>query len=60
MLNYCDFIQNFVFTTNHHLKWSAVLDFCVSLRSGGSEVDETLDYQSRDRNFDPSLLQSFR
>ena len=25
ILNLCDFIQVYVFTTNHHLKWLAVL-----------------------------------
>ena len=24
MLNFCDFIQVYVFTTNHHLKWTIV------------------------------------
>ena len=28
-------------------------------RSGGGVVDNTLDYQSRDRKIDPSLLRSF-
>ena len=30
-----------------------------SLRSGGSVVDNTLDYQSRDRKVDPPLLRPF-
>ena len=31
----------------------------IIFRSGGGVVDNTLDYQSRDRKIDPSLLRSF-
>ena len=33
--------------------------YICSFRSGGGLVDNTLDYQSRDRKIDPPLLQSF-
>ena len=33
--------------------------FPILSQSGGSVVDSTLDYQSRDRKIDPPLLRSF-
>ena len=39
MLNFCDFIQVFVFTRNHHLKyidnilWNMLVDVSVDLRT---------------------------
>ena len=33
MLNFCDFIQVYVFTTNHHLKIQGdMLNFCYFIR----------------------------
>ena len=34
MLNFCDFIQDFVFTRNHHLKEWTRMDFASSTRAG--------------------------
>ena len=41
MLNFCDFIQVYVFTTNHHLKLFKSVKFCVKLTSCVSA--DTLD-----------------
>ena len=38
MLNFCDFIQVFVFTTNHHLK-TPVLKILVLKNPGSSIID---------------------
>ena len=39
--------------------FSLVYYFSFLSRSGGGVVDNTLDYQSRDRKIDPPLLRSF-
>ena len=43
------------------VRYGKMLEHKVSwkVRSGGSVVDNKLDYQSRDRKIDPSLLRSF-
>ena len=44
MLNFCDFIQVFVFTRNHHLKVSAVG------RNGNPFVTPSDDWMAKDSN----------
>ena len=41
--------------------WTALVNkqSQARFRSGGGVVDNTLDYQSRDRKIDPPLLRSF-
>ena len=40
--------------------WATEAPPLKDIKSGGSVVDHTLDYQSRDRKADPAFLQPFR
>ena len=42
-----------------HLAWKSCLSTANCQRHGGSVVDHTLDYQSRDRKINSPLLRSF-
>ena len=45
MLNFCDFIQVYVFTTNHHLKGR--LEYCT----GSGTIKETVAIKGRLENY---------